>query len=226
MKKDLPQSLTYYYKNIECLLENWKPKKIYCCLRDTLIKTSIHKPRIWINLDNEPEIDFRDVYIMPFVTFKDSNSRIFQYKFLNNILVNKYWLKKWKLEDDDLCNFCKNESETQMHLFWECEHTKLFWNEFELFCQKYGIDFNILQSKNLILIGTNQKHDILNILIIKAKQYIQLCRDKQIKLNFKGFLEYLKHFAHIEFLVAKNKGTCALTKFLERWDKIINVINM
>ena len=29
-------------------------------------------------------------------------TKAFQYKFLNDILVNNYWLKKWKISDSDI----------------------------------------------------------------------------------------------------------------------------
>jgi hypothetical protein len=41
----------------------------------------------------------------------DTSTKIFQYKFLNDILANNYWLRKWKIVEDETCTFCKNNVE-------------------------------------------------------------------------------------------------------------------
>ena len=47
-------------------------------------------------------------------------TQFFQYKILQDILVNNYCLNKWKMLGDNLCTFCKTEAENIGNLFWEC----------------------------------------------------------------------------------------------------------
>ena len=42
----------------------------------------------------------------------------FQLKIFYKILPTRRMLKIWKLSEDNLCRFCKEEEEDIMHLFW------------------------------------------------------------------------------------------------------------
>lgn len=56
--------------------------------------------------------DWNFFYSMPFKVTRDSNLQWLQYRILHRILpINKY-LETLKLKDNDLCDFCKNETET------------------------------------------------------------------------------------------------------------------
>ena len=39
------------------------------------------------------------------------------------------FLFKIGIKSNDQCSFCKESSETLLHLFWECPFVKSFWNE-------------------------------------------------------------------------------------------------
>ena len=53
----------------------------------------------------------------------------FQYKIIHNILgVNKL-LNKIGINENDRCRLCNTETETSIHLFFECQITQKFWNE-------------------------------------------------------------------------------------------------
>ena len=125
---------------------------------------------------------------MPFSLFSDTYTRAFQYKFLNNILVNRYWLHKWKIEKDDKCIWCNKYSDTLIHSFWECEHIKVFWTKIKLLCLHQNI--NITITKNLILIGDKSQKNVINIMVILAKQFIQRVKVKGAKLHESGFIAF------------------------------------
>ena len=50
------------------------------------------------------------------VVFKD-----FQYKLTNKILVTKSFLDRFIKIEDNLCSCCKQEPETILHLFVDCD---------------------------------------------------------------------------------------------------------
>jgi hypothetical protein len=60
----------------------------------------------------------------------DTKTKDFQYRFIHDILSNKYWLHKWKVKESAECTYCNHhsESETIEHLFWSCDQSQLFWN--------------------------------------------------------------------------------------------------
>ena len=51
----------------------------------------------------------------------------FNYKLLNNLLNNNYFLSKWK-NIDKTCKSCQNEIENTMHLIFQCDNVKQIWN--------------------------------------------------------------------------------------------------
>ena len=59
----------------------------------------------------------------------ESKLRVFQFKFLHRKLATNCFLLKTGVESNDQCSFCKESSETILHLFWKCPLVKFFWNE-------------------------------------------------------------------------------------------------
>ena len=54
----------------------------------------------------------------------DTKTEKFQYKFVNDLLSNRHWLKKWKIVNSGTCFYCKAHDENITHMFWTCSHTK------------------------------------------------------------------------------------------------------
>ena len=48
-------------------------------------------PKISIHLKEEGKINYEEYYLLPRKVMFDVKSFVFQYKFLNNILVNNFW---------------------------------------------------------------------------------------------------------------------------------------
>ena len=44
----------------------------------------------------------------------------FYFKYINRLYVTNFKLKLYKRLDNDLCTFCKQATETRMHLYWDC----------------------------------------------------------------------------------------------------------
>ena len=87
------------YKNKNEDLETLNTKIAYAIIRDVLISDSdITKPKTWVQF---PEVDrefYKNIYTLTFSIVKDTESQAFQYYFLNDCLVNNYWLNKWKIK--------------------------------------------------------------------------------------------------------------------------------
>ena len=76
---------------------------------------------------------------------KSTKIIIFQFKFLHRRLPTNSFLHKIAIKDNDLCTFCQEETDTLLHLFWQCKVTSLFWGTF----------FQWLQSCSLIQKGNH-----------------------------------------------------------------------
>ena len=72
------------------------------------------------------EDQLENVFIVCFDSYVDA----FQYKVPNSILRTDAKLCKIGYIAKDKCTFCKSESETFIHLFFNCVSSKLFWKDF------------------------------------------------------------------------------------------------
>ena len=103
---------------------------IYNIHIDKLFKTPASK-LYYSNKFNVTEDDWSLIYTLAGKLALDSKLRVFQYKFLNNILYLNKSLYKMKLADTPLCTFCQREEETINHLFLECEYSKTLWSDIQ-----------------------------------------------------------------------------------------------
>ena len=74
-------------------------------------------------------IDWGKSYTLAFLCTNESKLRVFQFKLLHRKLATNYFLFKIGIKSSDQCSFCKESSETLLHLFWECPFVKSFWSE-------------------------------------------------------------------------------------------------
>ena len=68
------------------------------------------------------QLDWREIYCIPFRVTVDSRSREFQFKVLHRYLATNKFLHKIGLVPSFLCTFCERESESIEHLSIECDY--------------------------------------------------------------------------------------------------------
>ena len=159
-------------------IENLCSKEIY----KIIINNRKHKPtsqhyfsKIFPNIT----IDWKKVYLLPMLTTRDSFSRIFQYKILNNILfLNKKLFLFGKVESP-LCSFCHLEEETPLHIFFYCQFSKTLWVNL---VSKYDtLNWPIMTPQSAVLgfVDSNNEEIILtNHLLLIYKIFIFQSRVK------------------------------------------------
>ena len=202
------ESLKFTYKGDHFAIENSSSKLIYCCIRDNIIGSNVVKPKCSVNI--ETTMDYSEIYMRPFNIFMDTYTQIFQYKFLNNLLVNNFWLKKWGLKESDQCNLCSNSIETQCHIFWDCCKVKPFWQELEGWFDSKNMNIKI--TKEVVFYGCNIVEDLVNVIIILAKRFIY-------RQGNKDLIICVSNYKDIEYEVAKSHDNVA--GFIEKWRKLI-----
>ena len=104
----------------------------------------------------------------------DVSSKAFQFRFLNDILVDNYWLTKWKILENNACSFCQENEENIFHLYWECNITSRFWIDFNAWIRSFSENGITVEE---VFYGTEDK--LLHTLIILAKRLIYESRKKQ-----------------------------------------------
>lgn len=172
--------------------------------------TNIYVPRTAKHLGND--ISWKEVYVRAYRTPIDTKTKDFQYRFIHDLLSNKYWLHKWGIKDTAACYYCNNEEENIVHMFWSCPKTRQFWQELSEFCQNRSIIQEDICIDD-VFIGVNE--DTLCTIIFVAKTFIYNKRIHDQQFTFNPFLIFLSKFKLNEFSIAKANNT--IEDWLEKW---------
>lgn len=123
------------------------------------------------------ELNWRNIYIVPFTCTIDTRLRIFQYKYLMRIIATNRYLLKCKIAPSSLCDFCNMHDETLDHLFWDCCVCQQFWSRLRSFLDTNNMNINIcLQTISFGITQSNLKNTLINFIIILAKYFIFKCK--------------------------------------------------
>ena len=84
------------------------------------------------------------VYDFIFKILKENKLKIFRWKLLQYIIPTKQLLLKWKISENDKCNFCKTKEEDYLHFFITCSFLKDFWEKVHYLLAKMNFQNKIL----------------------------------------------------------------------------------
>ena len=150
--------------------------------------------------------------------------RSFQYRLLQRALVTNVELEHWKMRDNNLCSFCHEYKETQVHLFYECQIVREVWKRFEIYLRgKFSIQHMETSKENILLnTAVKRKNHVANFLILVFKQYIyrQRCLNKDI--IFHELINEIRTLERIEKYIAMKNGKLELHD--KKWG-IVNQVN-
>ena len=150
----------------------------------------------------------------------DTKLRYFQYKYLMCILPSNSFLLKCKIANTSLCDFCNMHEETIVHLFWDCQISRIFWNRIENFLETK--DLNVTVSYEIISLGMpilKQDNIIINFILILAKYFIFSSKYKKVIPNINQFIQYVYKRQEIEKIIALKKDK--LASHNKKWAKLL-----
>ena len=194
---------------------NVKTKFVYEELVFLTFGKSVTVPKIINFMDNAEEpIEWESVYRRAHSVI-DTATRVFQFKFLHDILVNNYWLCKWNITDNSLCDFCGELVEDLDHMYWNCVHVKRFWTDFKY---HYSEKLKVTElDKDIVYLGTQ---DILVCTVLfAAKRYIYQSKFKGILPAFQGFLINMEFIKKLEFRIARNNNK--IEYWFKKWEPLL-----
>ena len=133
--------------------------------------------------------------------FKRNISTIVTVEDTPRYIPNRYFVKKMKIRQSDMCHYC-NELDTLQHFFFDCSSVKILWSEIESRLECITNKHIRLSAKNVIL-GLDTNDNIkkstlhsLNIIILIGKATIS-----KVKYgNHKNFLVVLEQELNIRKL--------------------------
>lgn len=144
------------------------------------------------------DVDWSQVYLMPYKCTIETKNHYFQFRFIHRILPTNEFLYKIGKTESDKCSFCKKTTETMKHLMWDCNIVSSFWdNTIQWFI---GLNINTDITYFDICLGSSKtEHTIfINMIILLAKRYIYRCRVQELNLNFSDFKEWAIFMENVE----------------------------
>ena len=185
---------------------NCNPQDIYKHKMEICLQNTVTIPRI-INYSNHfDDVSWSNIYTRPFDLLIDTRTIEFQYRCVHDLLVNNYWLSKWKIADSDLCRLCKAHSENIFHMFWECNLIQTFWSDCNDFCRKCN-----LQLITPVDVFLGNEDCLICTVILKAKHFIYRSFVKDSSPTFHRYSCHLNYVKKIE------RGLCQTPTKRRAW---------
>ena len=153
--------------------------------------------------------DWIDIYSCKISSPVDKKISEFNYKLLNNILCNNFFLKKCKLTDSDLCIHCNNCVENSKHLIFECILVQNIW---EFISQI--LHFTI-RWKHIIVGFYHEKNsktcfynDFISLVAYNIYKYKMTVRYEKKAENEFGLRNYLKNGIMFKYSTFTKQNYC------------------
>jgi hypothetical protein len=175
-----------------------------------------------LQIDND---DWPNIYESAFKLTTDTKLQAFQFKITHRILACKANLHTWKIEENDICSYCKSEKDTLEHHLVMCNETLEFWNRIRRWWKSVTDTNFIVGTYDLIFGLPNEGKDKIinqfNFLLLLARFHIyrnkQLANNKlqvyELLIEVKTRLEAMHHIS----LEQNSKK-----KFEDNWSELYN----
>lgn len=126
-----------------------------------------------------------------------------------------------KVVHSPLCNFCQHHEQSIIHLFYQCDVIKRFWNALvECILDKCQHCHNFTFEKDLILFGIRDNiftETALALIILLAKYYfVYTCKIRDVQPSVNTFMVLLKNRYKLELYTASITDRCEQFKLIWR----------
>ena len=151
--------------------------------------------------DLQQDIDWAEIYHIPFKVTQDTKLQWLQYRISHRILTTNKFLAKIKLVNSSLCTFCNFEDETIEHLFWNCVKTCSLLESLKQIMESHNI--NLIIEKHTFLLGKCCGSRMLtsdcveNVILLNIKSYIYKTKCMKGTLNLTALINCLKDYYNV-----------------------------
>ena len=125
-------------------------------------------------------LNWEEIFKQIHQSTQETKLKWFAYKIIYRIIPTNRHLFLLKIKGNPMCDFCKENEQTIIHLFWQCEHVSRFWARLETLIKETCRDHeNFNLSEELVLFGIKEHVEIgliLYLVILYAKYYIFICK--------------------------------------------------
>lgn len=187
-----------YNSLIAALPRQWfQILNIFIPLEPTLLDLIYHKPKMSSFLYTRSQNNFKDRDGCCLAWSRDLNLNIdidswnkiitqvhkitehtdltyFQYRIIHRILTTNRIRNKWDSNVDPRCQFCKDSTETPIHLLCDCYYVKPLWHLIQKWLRKLLKDPNIVIDNELIILNVfnGVEKSFVNTVLLIVKKYI------------------------------------------------------
>lgn len=172
-------------------------------------------------------IDWKQVYSLPYIVARETFLQSFQYQVINRYLPCNVLLYKWTKVQSDKCSQC-NERDTIVHFLYDCTSLFPFWNSFDIWWHNV-YKFHIQLTNSDIIFGLPNENkdvviDVLNYCILFAKHFIYTRKVHDSDISFALFHKQLKHRIEIErYIIVSQKN---INVFNEKWNRLLTSLSV
>ena len=159
---------------------------------------------------------FKNIYdLTDMVKLRDFQFRLLHNKiFCNDILVH------WRKVDSNVCNFCKVEKQTIVHLMYRCPVVQQVWQTLELKLIQFPCDFNT-RSVLFNLVINNKTSHVINFIVLITKQYIFRCKCYDVIPSVNQLFSEIANIRRVELCNSWSSGSS--TKVYNKWRPVKNI---
>ena len=165
-------------------------------------------------------VNWSDTWFFKLKQVKDNSLIQFNFKFMYNIVPTPVNLFKWKLKDNNLCQYC-HETGHIIHVFFYCKEIRLFWKFIEEIIQNTILrnyefkPFHVVYNYCDKIQGSNS----IDLLMNYALFSIYKARVIQNKITKNIVIKHLSHLLRSRLDIEKNR-TCKRDINVSEWTEI------
>ena len=184
-------------------------EKIANVIRNEIVSELTIKNRPMLKWEKILDRDFSDdlwrkITLYVYEVTNCTKLRWFQFRQINNVITTNVMRSKWDGTITPSCYFCQNSDETIHHLFVLCPIVqKYVWKPLKRWLYHHCfLDFNIEMYDILLLRYRDSCKNLVNTIILIAKQYIYATKCLKRKLNFAEIMFKVNEYRTIELVSA------------------------
>nr|XP_054755365.1 uncharacterized protein LOC129261325 [Lytechinus pictus] len=159
-----------------------------------------------LNVDLSFLIQWQNRFLTTNWVTLDSKIRMFQYKFIHRRISTNEYLFKIGVKNSPLCNFCKTEPQTLIHLFCLCPIVSKFWTEVNTWLNFHNISYHKFSNIDICFGVPSKFQHLSNTIILFAKYFIFRTKCQEGQLSLAIFINELKFVENVEKFIAFKKG--------------------
>jgi len=230
----IPKRWKVYIKNGEDINEEYVHKverqPLNCkYIYNEITKCKFELPEKYADMwKNRLNVEFDELYWME--SYIDCHKwtinttlRSFYFQFRMDDMMTNHKLYKMKIKSSSACDWCKNEHQNMLHLFWECQIVSPLWTWLEGFLNKTICNNSLKIEREMVFlydIEAGNYTNIINLLVLITARYIYVCKCLENTPHVIGLHNRIIETEKIERSIAGNKGK--IIYHTKKWNNVLS----